>query len=725
MLPPALEARVLALAHHKGLLHADCEAGARLEDLLAQGLLKPAVMDRLIWEAIQEEAESPGGSSYPTSWTVGAWPEAVPTPDALTMDRFGPYESLTLLGVGGQGRVYRAYDPRLQRQVALKLLRGARPEAHLKEARAQAKVEHRNVCRVYEVGEVEGQPYIALQLIRGRILSQDAAEPRDLVKLIRDAAEGVHAAHRQGLLHLDLKPSNLLVSEEDGESIVFVTDFGLAAESQETGRSPLGSPPYCAPEQADRARAPLDQRTDVYGLGATLYTALTGRPPFTAGSLPELLFQIQDREPVRPSLLSRAVPKDLEAILLKAMAKAPGDRYATALAFADDLERWLNGMPILARPSSWIGRMAKRARRNPGASLSLAILLGVSGAVAAWAARSALQRRHTKKMLQTFSEDMRTMELRLYAMRMLPPEDHRILEVDLRNRLKRIEASLDDMGDLAPAGHYALGLGYRSLREWEPSARHFKAAWEAGFRTPESAEATGIAYGILTTVLSQQAETLTEPARATTLAEIHRDWGDPGERILGTYAGTPQETPYCAAMEAYHRKDFDGVFVHCLEAVRRQPWQVGTWRFMLTCAMADPDAAARHGLAPDADGYSLAVRRLTLTAPGDAVSQEVLGEYWSRSAESAPSTAARHERLLRAFTALENARTIVPDEPYPFEKTLELCADAIASDAGHAKEWRERRDEALAIAAKEPALAHAVAQAKTKIDDAGKGAAPR
>jgi serine/threonine-protein kinase len=722
MLPTALEARVLALAFQQGLLRALPGEGERLEDLVSRGELEPGARDRLIWEAIQEEAGSSGGGSYPASWTVGAWPEEAPMPDALAMDRFGPYESLELLGVGGQGRVYRAYDPRLQRQVALKLLRGARPEAHLREARSQAQVEHRNVCRVYEVGEVEGQPYIALQLIRGRILTQDAAEPRDMVRLIRDAAEGVHAAHRQGLLHLDLKPSNLLISEEGGEAIVYVTDFGLAAESRETGKGPLGSPPYCAPEQADRARAPLDQRTDVYGLGATLYTALTGRPPFLAESLADLLLQIQERDPVRPSLVSRAVPRDLEAILLKAMAKAPEERYATALAFADDLERWLKGMPILARPSSWAGRVAKRVRRNPGASLSLAVLLLVSLAGAGWAAHDAAQRRHTKMLLQTFSEDMRTLELRLYAMRMLPPEDHRSIEKDLRERLKRIEASLGDMGDLAPAGHYALGLGYRSLREWEPSARHFKAAWEAGFRTPESAEATGIAYGILTTVLSRQAEALPEPAREKAQADIQRQWGDPGARILATYAGTPQETPYCAAMEAYHRKDFDGVFEHCLEAVRRQPWQVSDWRFMLSCAMEDPAAAARHGLAPDADGYSTLVRRLTLTAPGDEVSQEVLGEYWSRSAEAAPTAAARHQRLLRAFAALENARAIGPDEAYPFQKTMDLCEDALASDRGHAAEWRERRDEALALASREPALAQAVAEAR---GDGLQGAGPR
>ena len=721
MLASSLEARALALAARKGLLRAPCALEDRLEDLVARGDLDPETRDRLIWEALQEDGFQEG-ATYPASWTAGAWPG--PAEGVQAMETFGPYESLELLGVGGQGRVYRAYDPRLQRQVALKLLRGAMPEAHLREARAQAQVEHRNVCRVYEVGEVNGQPYIALQLIRGRMLGQTAMAPEAAVRLIRDAAEGVHAAHRQGLLHLDLKPSNLLVSEEADPPILYVTDFGLAAESRQTGHGPLGSPPYCAPEQVDRSRAPLDQRTDVYGLGAALYTALTGRPPFQAESLTGLLLQIQERDPVPPSALRPAVRPDLDAILLKAMAKAPEDRYASALAFADDLERWLKGMPILARPSSWIGRAAKWTRRNRAAGLSLATLILLSFGVTAWALRAAAQRRHTKALLQTFSEDMRTLELRLYAMRMLPPEDHRRIEADLRERLTRIEASLGDMGDLAPAGHYALGLGYRSLREWEPSARHFKAAWDAGFRTPDSAEATGIACGILTTVLSQQADAMPQPQRASALARIQREWGEPGREALATYAGTPLETPYCAAIEAYHRKDYDGVFEHCLEAVRRQPWQVSSWRFMLTCAMADPAAAARHGLAPGPDGYSLAVRRLTVTAPGDAVSQDVLGDYWTRSAAGTPpGSEARHERLMRAFAALENARIIEPDEAYPLQRSLDLCDTGLQSEPARAGGWRQRRLAVLASAAQEPALASLVAQLRAGESGTG-GSAP-
>lgn len=715
----SLEARVLALACQQGCLSALPPEGMSLEELVRRGLLKAEDHDRLIWEALQEEA-SPGGATYPASWTMGAWPGAAPSPGATTMARFGAYESLELIGVGGQGRVYRAFDPRLRRQVALKLLQGARPEAHLREARAQAQVEHRNVCRVYEVGEAEGQPYIALQLIQGRPLGRETADFKETVRLMRDAAEGVHAAHRQGLLHLDLKPSNLLVSDEGPASIIFVTDFGIAADIRDTQEGPLGSPPYCAPEQVARARAPLDQRTDVYGLGATLYAALTGHPPFQAPSLTDLLLLIQEREPVRPSALARAVPPDLEAILMKAMAKAPEDRYATALAFADDLERWLKGMPTHARPSSWAGRGAKWAQRNPTASLSLGVLVLLSLGGAIWAQRASARRRHTKALLQTYSEDMRTMELRLYAMRMLPPEDHRSIESDLRLRLGRIEASLPEMGDLAPAGQYELGLGYRSLREWEPSARHFKAAWDAGFRTPESAEATGIAYGILTTVLSQDAQSLPAPQRDKALADIQREWGDPGRKVLETYAGTPLETPYGAAMEAFHRQDFDGVFTHCLDAVHRQPWQVGIWRFMLTCADLDPAAAARHGLAPDADGYSLAVRRLTLTAPGDSVSQDVLGGYWSHAAAEAPvGSEARHQRFLRAFAAFENARAIEPDQVYPYQRSLELCEAAVAAEPRHAGEWKARMATVESAAGKEPALAAALAKASAVKEPSG------
>jgi serine/threonine protein kinase len=708
MFPSDVEARALALALQQGLLRTPPPQGTSIEALVAEGLLDPSSRDRLLWEALQNDAP-PSGEAYPATWTLGAWVEPAPAPGVIDLLRFGPYESLELIGVGGQGRVYRAFDPRLHRHVALKLLHSAHPEAHLREAQAQAQVEHRNVCRVYEVGEVEGQPYIALQLIRGRALSPQTAAPREIVRLLRDAAEGVHAAHRQGLLHLDLKPGNLLVSEEGGAPILYVTDFGLTSDLQQEGDRPLGSPPYCAPEQMDRSRAKLDARADVYGLGATLFVALTGRLPFQADSLTDLMLQIQQRPPLRPSALSPAVPKDLEAILLKAMAKEPDDRYASALAFADDLDRWLKGMPIQARPSSRWNQLGKWSRRNPIASASLALLMLLSAGTAVWAARAAQRRRHMQALLRTFSEDMRTLELRLFAMRMLPPEDQRSIRADLRERLARIEGSLSEMGDLAPAGHYALGIGYRSLREWEPSANHFKAAWDAGFRTPESAEATGIAFGILTQVLTQKLQSMPEGERPQAEREIQTKWGGPGRKLLETYAGTPLEPPYSAAMAAYHHKDFDAVFVHCLESVRRQPWQVAGWRFIVSCTLENPEAAARHGLGPDADGSTLAVRRLAVTGPGDAGSQDVLGEYWARQAAAAPNgSALMHARFMRAFEHFEHARTIDPDQVFPFDRSVELCERAMKAEPSRAAFWRNTREQVWRSAEREPALAKAI-----------------
>ncbi len=716
MFPSDVEARALALALQQGVLRTPPSPGTTLEILVSEGLLDPTSRDRLLWEALQND-DPPSGTAYPATWTMGAWPEPAPAPETIDLARFGPYESLELIGVGGQGRVYRAFDPRLQRHIALKLLHGAHPEAHLREAQAQAQVEHRNVCRVYEVGEVDGQPYIALQLIRGRALGPHAASPRELVRLLRDAAEGVHAAHRQGLLHLDLKPGNLLVSEEGGVPTPYVTDFGLTSDLQQGGDRPLGSPPYCAPEQMDRARAKLDARADVYGLGATLFVALTGRLPFQADSLTDLMLQIQHREPLRPSALSPNVPKDLESILLKAMAKHPEDRYASALALADDLDRWLKGMPIQAKPSSWWNRASKWSKRNPLASASLLTLSLFAIGTGLWAERGAQRRKQMQALLRTFSEDMRTLELRLFAMRMLPPEDQRSIRMDLRMRLSRIEGSLPEMGDLAPAGHYALGIGYRSLREWEPSARHFKSAWDAGFRTPESAEATGIACGILTGVLTQKAQSLPEGERVKAEAEIQKTWGGPGRQALATYSGTPLEPPYSAAMEAYHHKDFDAVFAHCLESVKRQPWNVAAWRFMVSCTMENPAAAARHGLGPDAEGSTLAVRRLAVTGPGDASSQDVLGEYWARQAAIAPKESSlMHARFEKALTCFEHARTIDPDQVFPFERSVELCERAMAAEPSKADFWRSARRQIWLSAAQEPALAKALqsSQAEAK-----------
>jgi WD40 repeat protein/tRNA A-37 threonylcarbamoyl transferase component Bud32 len=299
---------------------------------------------------------------------------------------FGDYLLLGEIARGGMGVVYRAEQGRLKkRPVALKMIRDAdlATLADLRrfrmDAEAIAQLEHPHIVPIYELGQIDGQPFFSMRLIEGGHLGTHAArlkaDPRATAALMAKVAHAVHFAHQRAILHRDLKPSNILVDER-GEP--FVTDFGLAKRIDAAGASQatvpgaiMGTPAYMAPEQARGETSALTVRTDVYGLGATLYEVLTGQAPFV-GTIPEILRQVEDREPAPPRGLNPALDRDLEAICLKALEKKAKDRYGSAEELAEDLERWLRREPTKARPVRPWERAAKWARRRP----AIATLVG-------------------------------------------------------------------------------------------------------------------------------------------------------------------------------------------------------------------------------------------------------------------------------------------------------------------------------------------------------------
>jgi thiol-disulfide isomerase/thioredoxin len=353
----------------------------------------PELADKLrIYFACEDPASTPGPAET-LAFTEPSGPPAEATtlspgaptrsPGAVGRD-FGDYELLEEIAHGGMGVVYKAQHKTLHRVVALKMILAgklASPEQVRRfriEAEQGGSLDHPNIVPIYHVGEHEGQHYFTMKLIEGGNLSGRIArfpgDPPAAARLVTTVARAVHYAHQRGVLHRDLKPGNILL-DADGQP--HVTDFGLAKHLEGTDASTqsgaiVGTPSYMAPEQA-ACRKHLTTATDIYALGAILYELLTGRPPFQADNAFEIVLQVLDRDPARPASLNLRVGRDLETICLKCLAKEPHKRYASAEALALDLERYLAGEPIRARPASLLERGFKWARRRPAVAALLAV----------------------------------------------------------------------------------------------------------------------------------------------------------------------------------------------------------------------------------------------------------------------------------------------------------------------------------------------------------------
>jgi TolB-like protein/tRNA A-37 threonylcarbamoyl transferase component Bud32 len=312
--------------------------------------------------------------------------------DKGAVEMLGDYELLGEIGRGGQGTVYRARQKSLNRTVALKVVRLSQriSKAHLTrfrlEAKAAASLDNPNIVPVYEVGEQDGSCYFSMKLIEGGPLDQlfkrEPMPTRRAAELIAKLARAAHYAHERGVLHRDIKPGNILL---DARGEPHLTDFGLARLAEREGTitrtlDTLGTPSYMAPEQA-LGRGQLTSATDVYGLGAVLYHLLTAHPPFAGGTTYDTIRLLLETEPRQPRLWNPKTDRDLATICLKCLEKDPQCRYPSALALAEDLERWLRHEPIRARRIGVFGRGRKWVRRNPTMGVLILSLAALAGAI--------------------------------------------------------------------------------------------------------------------------------------------------------------------------------------------------------------------------------------------------------------------------------------------------------------------------------------------------------
>lgn len=313
--------------------------------------------------------------------------EAVPEgPPGGTTD-FGPYQLLHEIGRGGMGVIWKARQKELDRVVAVKMILAnqlasrEQIERFVAEAKTMAKLHHPHIVRIHETGQQAGQHYFVMEYIAGcslaeRVRDRGPLPAEEAARVLVRIARAVAYLHGQGIVHRDLKPSNILLDEQ-GQP--YVTDFGLvkmlgAGSGMTVTGAILGTPAYMAPEQATGRLEQVGPWSDVYSLGAVLYELLTGRPPFQEENPLETLVQVIEGEPTRPRWLDTAIPPPLEMICLKCLEKSPESRYPSADAIADDLERYLHGEAVEARPRGWGAALVRWARREPALASRLGAL---------------------------------------------------------------------------------------------------------------------------------------------------------------------------------------------------------------------------------------------------------------------------------------------------------------------------------------------------------------
>lgn len=618
--------------------------------------------------------------------------------------------------------VYKGYDRQLERPVALKFLCGdglRRAERLLNEARSQAGIDHPHICKVYGVGVLEDRPFIAMQLIAGRTLREvaDSLSLREKVHLIEQVAQAMSVAHRLGVIHRDLKPGNILVERaEDGSCFPYVVDFGLAERTLDAassgGRRTAGTAPYMAPEQL-RGAAELDRRTDVYGLGATLYTLLVGRPPFVAEGGRAVSERVLTEKPVPLRQIDPRLPRELEEIVGRCLEKEPASRYDSARALAEDLGRFLDGEPILARAASFRHRTALRLRKH---RLLVAVLAIGTTALLALLGAALSARWNAQRLIALAAELGREVNQTELAMRLAylePVHDIRRDRAQVRGRIQAIDARVQTIGRIAVgAGHYARGRAHLALGQAGAALTELVRAWEHGQRGAEVSAALGRARAMLyEQELRELGRRVDSPTRQARVERMERELRKPALRDLRAGGGgSALESMLIAAELAYLEHHFGEVRRIGAQVLAQDPARFEAHELVGRVELSLGRDLYHQGRHTQAEDYFVAAERAFKAA--------------LNVARSHPSS---HENLcevesLRVF--ISRALSDAQGQRQAFERATAACRTATAVDpeSGRAQlllaltHYRQAQNEIEAGLDPRPSLALALEGGRKALD---------
>lgn len=693
------------------------------------------------------------------------------------------YQIEAVIGRGGMGVVFKARHLKLNRTVAVKTMRAgayACPEElarFRREAEAVAALRHPNIVQIHDAGEIAGHPYFTMEYVEGGTLAASLANnplpARRAAELLAILASAVQFAHQSGFLHRDLKPANILLTPDGAPRI---TDFGLVRAvnaDPELTRSgvPVGTPKYMAPEQAAGRTHEVGPAVDVYALGAVLYEMLTSRPPFDGQSMPEVVQKVVHDEPPPPSRLNANIPRDLETICLKCLQKSPARRYASAQDLADDLHRFLDGKPVVARPVNTLERAVKWIRRRPAtASLIAAMLaaLGTAAAAGVWlwqqdVGRAAAVAQRETKARKALDDDLRRFdELRHEerwddALQLLMLTSARVPEVNSPLYEKRFHQAQSDCRiakDLESARE-SYPLLPSGTVDYQQRARDFRKALErAGFQLDNHVETSAaqirssairdqlVAFldesAVLAHVLNDKssAEQYLKTARLADQGSLWRDrfrdasrWRDSNhlqELAATAFTSTPAPSEHqLSLLGLLLREEGDfGQTIHLLnEACRRQPrnfWVHREMGFMQFRMGRSQNAAgyfrAALALRPNnAAGHEgLALCMATLQQSNEAISAR------RRAVECAPDVGAARTNLVVALAkagywneAEAECRSALKLDPTNYFPPLRLAL--VLQKNGRLEEARLAALKAAEIAPEVAEVQHAVSAICTRL----------